>query len=322
MLRHWLNRHPLGAPYRWLRDLLRLSANRRQLLDTQQRLLARIEQLEEVQRSEHLALSARVEMQARVLDRHSHALEGLAPLHCAPELPFCQQRPAPDWIGNAERVLGLSLERLGREQREHAFYGFYSEMAGGVAHVLQQQYRAYLPYLPRMPGKCLLDVGCGAGEFLSFLAVEGIPARGLDLDAGEVERARARGLDAVHGDALGYLSSCGETFAAISLLQVIEHVPPPQVRPLLDACIAALAPGGVLLVETVNLRHPNALNGFYTDPTHRKPLSDNYLSFLFQWYGLERVELLYTLPEWLPGISSEDTPRCYANYTVVGYRRG
>lgn len=318
MLRHWLNQHPLGAPYRWLRDLVRLSGNRRQLLDAQQRLLARVEELEgrqRLQENEQLGLAHRV-------GEHAHALEGLAPLHRYPELPFSQQCAVPDWIGNAERVLGLSLDALSRSQREHAFYGFYSEMAGGVTQILQAQYHAYLPYVPRLPGHRLLDIGCGAGEFLAFLSEQGIPAIGIDLDAGEVARACARGLAAEQGEALEYLARCSESFAAISLLQVIEHVPPDQVGSLLEACVGALAVGGVLLVETVNLRHPNALNGFYTDPTHRVPLSDNYLSFLLQWYGLQRVELLYTLPEWLVGVSSHDVSRCYVNYTVIGYRKG
>lgn len=333
-LQKWLNRHPLGWPYRWLRDWLRISANRRALLEQNRLLQARLDALDSqcqlaLQKQTDTAsqlqrrldeVEQALQAQAGVMNDHAGQLARLAPLHLPGSLPFAYTQPAPPWIANAERVLDTVLSELPDAERERWFYSFYSEMAGGLGHILQQQYRVYLPRLPVLEGNRVLDIGCGAGEFLDFLRQQGIAGLGIDLDAEEVERARSRGLEAIEAEALSFLQGCDEQFAAISLFQVVEHVPPAQVRPLFAACIAALAPGGALLVETVNLRHPNALNGFYTDPTHKAPLSDNYLSMLAQWYGLERVELLYTLPEWLPGISHEDRPRCYANYTVIGYK--
>lgn len=326
VLRRWLNRHPLGAPYRWLRDLLRLSVTRRdviqlrQVADTleqrtreQDRTVAALQQLLGEQGQAIVALENQAELTRA-------ELSWAAPLYKYQDLPFGHAQPAPDWIANAERVLGVRLGELPSAERDRWFYSFYSEMAGGLGHILHQQYAMYLPYLPMLEGHRVLDIGCGAGEFLDFLRQRGIAALGLDLDAAEVARAQSRGLEAVEAEALSYLQRCDEQFAAISLFQVIEHVPPGQVRPMVAACVAALAPGGALLIETINLRHPNALNGFYTDPTHQVPLSDSYLGMLAQWYGLERVTLVYTLPEWLPGISHEDRPRCYANYAVIGYK--
>lgn len=340
-LRTWLNQNPLAWPYRWLRDWIYISANRRALIEQSGQLQVRLDQAEKAQASTAAELTRLIDeikqarqaqsdelnrrnvveqAQAAVVNEHADQLARLAPLHMPGALPFAFNQPAPPWIANAERVLGRRLSDLPSTERDRWFYSFYSEMAGGLGHILQQQYQVYLPLMPKLEGKRALDIGCGAGEFLDFLHQQNIAALGIDLDAEEVVRAQSRGLDAIQADAVEFLQSCDEQFSAISLFQVIEHVPPAQVRPLLAACIAALAPGGVLLVETINLRHPNALNGFYTDPTHQVPLSDNYLSMLAQWYGLERVELLYTLPEWLPGISHDDRPRCYANYTVVGYR--
>jgi len=318
-LRPWLEHHPLAAPYRWLRDLWRLSHTRREV--------AQLRQLADRAHGEHAALEQRLAAQARLIGELQHQasqaraeLAWAAPLYRHVELPFSHAEPAPDWIANAERVLGIRLADLPPGERERWFYSVYSEMAGGLGHLLEQQYQAYLPYLPIIDRHRVLDVGCGAGEFLHFLKRHGREALGIDLEAQEVERARARGLEAQQAEALAFLQGTEERFAAISLLQVIEHVPAAQVRPLVAACAAALAPGGVLLLETVNLRHPNALNGFYTDPTHQAPLSDSYLSLLARWNGLENVQLVYTLPEWLPGVSQQDRPRCYANYTVVGYR--
>ena len=360
-LRTWLNQHPLGAPYRGLRDILRISANRRDLLEqistNRRELLEQIstnrrELLEQISTnhrdlleqistnrremaerdSQFHAITQRVEQdisdQGSRLDRlerleykNLQTLKQIEPLYKTPELPFSYtQSPAP-WIKNAESLLGQSLEDLEPEQRDHWFYSFYSEMAGGVSHILEQQYQVYLPLLPKIPNARVLDIGCGAGEFLNFLKIHDVSAIGIDLDAHEVERANERGLTAVHAEATEYLTHCDERFAAISLFQVIEHVPPTESRPLIEACAKALAPGGALLVETINLRNPNAINGFYTDPTHQVPLSDNYMSFVFQWNQLENVEFIYTLPEWMAGISAEDRSRCYANYTVIGFRK-
>jgi methionine biosynthesis protein MetW len=52
------------------------------------------------------------------------------------------------------------------------------------------------------PGSRVLDIGCGDGELMAALRDEKqIDARGLELDAGDVASAVARGLSVVQGDA-------------------------------------------------------------------------------------------------------------------------
>lgn len=338
--REWLNHHPLGAPYRGLRDIVRVSANRRELLEQNIQLRQTLQTIESTfeQRITAVAQQFSLELHTQAqyidtleqghivrlheMDVETERLRGyIEPLCVTPDLPFSYAQQTAQWIKNAETCLGQSLADLPVDQRDHWFYSFYSEMAGGVSHILEQQYQVYLPLLPKISDARVLDIGCGAGEFLNFLRNNDVSAMGIDLDAHEIERANERGLAAVHAEATEYLNRSEEKFAAITLFQVIEHVPPALIRPLIEACANALAPGGVLLIETINLRNPNAVNGFYTDPTHQVPLSDNYMSFVFQWNQLENVEFIYTLPEWMPGISPQDRSRCYANYTVIGYKK-
>lgn len=52
------------------------------------------------------------------------------------------------------------------------------------------------------PGSRVLDIGCGDGALLAALRDgKGVDARGMEIDAGLVERCVARGLSVVQGDA-------------------------------------------------------------------------------------------------------------------------
>jgi len=235
--------------------------------------------------------------------------------------PFVWRGPRACWLEAAEERLGVSSALKGAD-RDRSFYSFFSEMGGDHRPILHQQYRAYLPLLRRAVAATdgrVLDIGCGAGELLQFLKGEGVPAIGVDMDPVEIGRAREQGLAVVQAEVGDYLSDVSERFAAITLFQVIEHIPPDQIEGLLQRCVDCLLPGGALLVETLNLRHPLAMNGFYTDPTHKTPLADSYLAFLLQWIGLQGVDVIYTLPVPIAGIASHEHARLYMNYTVCGW---
>jgi 2-polyprenyl-3-methyl-5-hydroxy-6-metoxy-1,4-benzoquinol methylase len=107
----------------------------------------------------------------------------------------------------------------------------------------------------------VLDIGCGFGLFSLYYAATG-PARivhGLDRDRRRIalaRRAAARlGLENVtyeEGDARDFKG--GGEVAAAYMLDIIHHIPPVTVRPLLVELRRALAPGALLLVKDVDTR--------------------------------------------------------------------
>ncbi len=70
------------------------------------------------------------------------------------------------------------------------------------------------------PGARVLDIGCGDGELMAALRDrQGCDARGLELDAGNVAAAVARGLSVIQGDAdsdLGEYPDHGFDYAILS----------------------------------------------------------------------------------------------------------
>ncbi|MBX5467296.1 MAG: glycosyltransferase [Firmicutes bacterium] len=235
--------------------------------------------------------------------------------------PFSVTLPVEDFLPRAERRIGVPAAELEPSARQQWTYAYFSEMWGpDYEKIRLAQYQAYLPFIPReMDSSCVaLDLGCGAGEFVEFLTANGIPACGVDVNASEVQRARRRGRNVLQADILSFLENSNDCYRAISLIEVIEHLDVHVVSRLVQKAVERLAVGGVLLIETINLRHPMAFHGFFTDPTHVRPVPDDYLAFLFQWEGLGDIQRVFTNPAPLEAGTGRDITRLYYNYALVG----
>jgi 2-polyprenyl-3-methyl-5-hydroxy-6-metoxy-1,4-benzoquinol methylase len=101
------------------------------------------------------------------------------------------------------------------------------------------------------PDDRLLDVGCGRGDFLDRMRRRGWAVEGLDVDSSALEQARAKHGLKVHMGPIEDLRFPGESFDAITMNHVIEHVHDPV--SLLRECLRVLKPGGRLAAVTPNL---------------------------------------------------------------------
>lgn len=105
--------------------------------------------------------------------------------------------------------------------------------------------------LERAPDR-VLEVGCGRGDVAERIAAHGVELTALDSSERMVELTRARGVDAVVGDAAALPFGDGE-FDAVLAAWMLYHLPD------LDAGLAelrrVLRPGGRLVAVTVGRDH-------------------------------------------------------------------
>lgn len=211
------------------------------------------------------------------------------------------------------RIRVKDLERIARVRRESSgearepgdvldadsYTAFEERFRGSREAILERQHDA-LPYAAELVGSDLplLDLGCGRGEWLEVLRDAGIPAMGVDSNPSMIEHGRAKGLDVRLGDLLDYIGGCDPgSLGGVSGFHVAEHLPLPVLQDLLRRAHRALAPGGVLVMET-----PNPMNvvvgasSFYLDPTHLRPVHPFFFKFLAERLGFTDVAVHWVHP--------------------------
>jgi O-antigen chain-terminating methyltransferase len=174
------------------------------------------------------------------------------------------------------------------------YYLFEQQFRGSLADIRQRQER----YLDLFRGRRnVLDLGCGRGEFVELLLDNGIAVRGVDANEDMVAACCARGLPVVRGDVFEHLATVPDAeLDGVFAAQLVEHLPPDGVLRLCALCAAKLQPGGVFVAETINTDCPTALNWFYLDPTHVRPVPPRLLTFMVEQSGLTVAGLRFTSP--------------------------
>ena len=183
-----------------------------------------------------------------------------------------------------------------------SFYHKLENKYRGTTADIKNRLRIYLPDVEsavlRTGGKPVMDIGCGRGEWLELLGDAGIPAIGIDTNPVQIADVQAAGLDARHGDARSALNQAEDgSLSCITAHHLIEHLPFEEVLWLTREALRVLAPGGLLLFETPNVR--NILVGatsFYNDPTHLSPMTAPVLEAVFETIGFYPIQIRHLHP--------------------------
>jgi 2-polyprenyl-3-methyl-5-hydroxy-6-metoxy-1,4-benzoquinol methylase len=156
-------------------------------------------------------------------------------------------------------------------------------------------------YLPLLRGLArdarILEIGCGAGGLLAYLARRGFShARGIDISAEQVAVARARGVGVDQADAFEFLACRGDEFEALIAVDVLEHFSREELLRLSQLLYSALRPGGRLLVQTANGAGLFPGQVVYGDLTHLTILTPESLAQLLTLFGFTGLQFLETGP--------------------------
>ncbi len=116
--------------------------------------------------------------------------------------------------------------------------------------------------LAPLPGKTVLDVGCGGGILADAMARKGATVTGIDLATKALKVAQLHALEAQTPN-VSYREISAEALAleqpaqydVVTCMEMLEHVPNPA--SVVQACATLVKPGGWVFFSTIN-RNPKA----------------------------------------------------------------
>ncbi|PZE20814.1 class I SAM-dependent methyltransferase [Paenibacillus xerothermodurans] len=184
-----------------------------------------------------------------------------------------------------------------KDSRVDIDYFLFEQKFRGARTAIMERQRDYLPLFANRTH--ILDIGCGRGEFIELLQKEyNVTVKGIDINSDMVGYCQERGFDVELIDAMEYLETLEEnSLDGVFMAQVIEHLTSDQAMQLINSVYRVLKPGGLFVVETINVQSVYAMsNWFYMDPTHIKPVHPVTLKFIFQGSSYSQVEVKYLSP--------------------------
>jgi len=178
--------------------------------------------------------------------------------HC----PLCGARPPlaapvqPDPPFGIKQCAACSLIFLSPRPPVDAMKSYYDDYYEGDAQRSPRQENRARRHISRLnryatkPGR-LLDVGAGDGYFLEAARHCGWQVEGLELSQPRVVHAKEWFNLSLHTTDVSSAPFPKESFDAIGMFQLIEHVHDPKA--LLQRVNGLLRPGGVLMLSTPNV---------------------------------------------------------------------
>lgn len=208
------------------------------------------------------------------------------------------------------------------------------EFTESGGRILSPIHARILEYAAPAPGKKIMDVGCGCGEIVIHAALHGAYAVGVDYAkaAHEIAVETASNLGANAKFYLGDINSLpDESFDAVILSDIIEHLYPVQLQKLYADIYTRLNPEGRLIIHT----WPNKWHTEYAYPiarfllgvvgikkprSPRKPHDEimhiNEQSIFSLWYNLQKAG--YRSKIWLEHLMPDNAGFIYKfTHTVM-----
>jgi SAM-dependent methyltransferase len=172
--------------------------------------------------------------------------------------PLCAHPAASEIAASTEarlvRCRACALAYSDPPRRVEIIRGEYERLYDldvAVTHLGPRRMAIFSEFFERVPPRGharLLDVGCGAGDFLALAGTRGWSPTGIDLSERAARLTRQRGFDA----RTEWTGLPSEWFDAVTLWNVVEFVEQPL--EMLADVHRVLVPGGRVFVRTPNER--------------------------------------------------------------------
>ncbi len=153
-------------------------------------------------------------------------------------------------------------------------------------------------FLPKDKNAEIMDAGCGAGNLVYWMQKAGYKnASGIDSSVDQIEAGKALGIENLEvADLLDVLQTGKSKYDLIFMRDVLEHIEKEHVLPMLDMCLAALKPGGRIVLQMPNGASPVVGRVLYGDFTHESAYTVTSLSQLFLLAGYDELRFYPFLP--------------------------
>jgi 2-polyprenyl-3-methyl-5-hydroxy-6-metoxy-1,4-benzoquinol methylase len=154
-----------------------------------------------------------------------------------------------------------------------------------------ERFARHAEWLPADRSVRILDVGCGWGNLLLSLWSAGYRRlEGIDLsfEQAEIGHAAAEGRAAIQcSEGAPFLASHESSYDLITLMSVLEHIPPGEVVGFLQLVRRALAPGGRVVIYVPNMANLTSAWIQSSDLTHRTSFTELSLQQALEQAGFE-----------------------------------
>lgn len=181
-------------------------------------------------------------------------------------------------------------------------YAAIEERFRGTREQIADRLRLYVMPAQRTTGpeRPALDLGCGRGELMQLFRDHDVPAVGCDLNPQFAAEARLHGREVHVADLLSFLhAAADQSYGAVTMIHVAEHFSIGTFAEIMREVRRVLAPDGVFMVETPNAQNLQvASSTFWIDPTHVQPIHPQLLTFLAEYHGFDRSELVFLSRRW------------------------
>lgn len=188
----------------------------------------------------------------------------------------------------------LFAVKVSAQTQSFSYDDYYDESNLAIPDFVHQRLDEIVSeFAPFRKNGCLLDVGCGAGVFLSAAKKAGWQAEGVEVSKPSVEHLHSQGFKVFHGT-LEEAKFPDNHFDVVIATEVLEHVTEP--KPLVEEIARILRPGGLFWGTTPHGKGLSAKMigtewSVIAPPEHLQLFSVAGMKNMFKESGFSQIEI-------------------------------